>query len=185
MKKIRTFIAHPVPDQWKEILGNAFGELRQGVKSRVAWVKPENMHFTLKFLGSVSEDFIPALHKKLLEIPAVPFEMSAGNSGFFPGPEKPHVIWIGLGDGAKEICTNAAAVDEQLCALDFEKNTKPCHAHLTLGRVKKHAEDDWPDLIRRINAIELPRTTVTCFKLYQSVLTPQGPVYSVLHKYGD
>ncbi|WP_432734724.1 RNA 2',3'-cyclic phosphodiesterase [Maridesulfovibrio sp. FT414] len=185
MKKIRTFIAHPVPEEWREIIGTASAELHRGLKSRIAWVKPENLHFTIKFLGDVPEDTIPSLHAALQEIPFTPFDITAGNPGFFPGHENPRIIWIGMNRGAQEFCTNATEVDLKLANLSFERNQKAWHAHLTIGRVKTPAHDDWVALARRIKQIELPAAHISGFNLYQSILTPEGPEYSVLHTYGN
>jgi len=185
MKKIRTFIAHPVPETWKQILTETSTELRKGLDSRIAWVKPENMHFTLKFLGEMPEEQIPELHTALQKIPFAPFSISTGQTGFFPDQSKPRIIWIGLNQGADKFCTNAAAVDMALAELGFEKNQKPCHAHLTLGRVKKQAKDDWAALAEKINLIELPAAPIKSFTLYRSTLTPEGPIYSAIHKYGE
>lgn len=185
MKKIRTFIAHPVPEQWKKALGDSMKDLAKGLESRIAWVKPENMHFTLKFLGEVPEDRISDIHTVLQKIPVAPFPISRAPAGFFPDTGKPRIIWVGLGQGSEEFCVNSSAIDKQLSSLDFELNPKSCHAHLTLGRIKKQAKDDWDALSEKINKIELPTEQVSNFTLYQSTLTPDGPIYSVIHKYGE
>ena len=88
MKKIRTFIAHSVPEEWKEIIGEASASLREGLESRIAWVKPENMHFTLKFLGSIEEDKLAEVQGVLKKIPVVNFKISTAGAGFFPGSRK-------------------------------------------------------------------------------------------------
>lgn len=183
MKKIRTFIAHPVPVEWQKLISEAYAPLREGFESKIAWVKPENMHFTLKFLGSVEEDKIAEINKILKNISVVNFKITTAGAGFFPALEKPHVIWIGLKEGAKEICSNAATVESALAEIGFEPNKKNCHAHLTLGRIKKAANDNWNALATKINTIELPEAEINGFTLYKSILTPDGPVYSVLQEY--
>ncbi len=185
MKKTRTFIAHPVPEQWKKIFDHTASDLAEGLASRIAWVKPKNMHFTLKFLGEITEDCIPDIHSALQKIPFAPFQISSAAAGFFPDTGKPRIIWRGLNQGAKEFCATSAVIDSQLSNLDFEMNQKACHAHLTLGRIKKQARDDWAALAERINRVELPVAQITNFTLYQSTLTPEGPVYSIIHKYGE
>jgi 2'-5' RNA ligase len=183
MQKIRTFIAHPVPEEWKNKFLESAETLNQNLQSKIAWVKPENIHFTLKFIGEISEESVPQIDSALKEIPFKPFEISAGPAGFFPDPLNPRIIWIGLTNGSKEICDNAITIDNKLAELGFEKNTKPYHAHLTLGRVKKRAKDNWADLAEKISRIPLPVCTVTEFALYQSTLTPSGPIYTKLKAY--
>ena len=183
MKKIRTFIAHPVPGEWKEIIGKACGDLREGMQSRIAWVKPENMHLTLKFLGSIEEDKLAEVQGVLKKVPVVNFKISSAGSGFFPAIEKPHIIWLGIAGGTKEYCANEDAVESAMTGLGFEPNKKSCHAHITLGRVKRAAEDDWNILAEKINRIKLPDTEINSFILYKSTLTPNGPIYSIIEEY--
>jgi len=183
MKKIRTFIAHPVPGEWKEGIGEAFGSLREGMNSRIAWVKPDNMHLTLKFLGSIEEDKLAEVQGVLKKIPVVNFKISTAGSGFFPAIEKPHIIWLGIDGGTKEYCANEDAVESAMTGLGFDPNKKSCHAHITLGRVKKAVEDDWNALAEKINNIKLPEAEINSFILYKSVLTPDGPIYSPIEEY--
>ncbi|SMF37025.1 RNA 2',3'-cyclic phosphodiesterase [Desulfovibrio gilichinskyi] len=183
MQKIRTFIAHPVPKEWEKALFDKAEMLNHNLQSKVAWVKPVNMHFTLKFLGDISEADIPLIDSVLKLIPFKSFEVGAGPGGFFPDQLKPRTIWIGLTKGSKEICDTATAVDNNLAHLGFDKNTKPYHAHLTLGRIKKQAKDNWIELARKISLISLPECTITELVLYQSELTPSGPIYTKLKTY--
>ncbi|NDV26055.1 RNA 2',3'-cyclic phosphodiesterase [Desulfovibrio sp. JC010] len=183
MKKIRTFIAHPGPQEWIKMIGSAHSNLREGLKSRISWVKPENMHFTLKFLGNVEEDRLTELDDVLQKIPVVNFKISSSGAGFFPSQDKPHIIWTGISSGTEQICSTAAAIDSSLEKIGFAPNRKSCHAHLTLGRVKKNGQDDWAALAEKINCFNLPDATISGFNLYKSVLTPEGPVYSVLKEY--
>ena len=141
------------------------------------------MHFTLKFLGSIREDKLAEVQGVLKKIPVVNFKISTSGAVFFPALEKPHVIWIGLQQGDKEICANATSVEAAMNKLGFQENTKNYHAHLTLGRIKKIADDNWTALAKKISAIKLPEAEINGFTLYKSVLTPDGPIYSVLEEY--
>ncbi|WP_320006432.1 RNA 2',3'-cyclic phosphodiesterase [Maridesulfovibrio sp.] len=183
MKKIRTFIAHPVPEEWKQIIGEAFSGLREGMQSRITWVKPENLHLTLKFLGSVEEDKLAEVQGVLKKVPVVNFKITTAGAGFFPAIEKPHIIWMGIAGGTKEYCANEAAIESAMTGLDFEPNKNECHAHITLGRVKRATKDDWSALAERINDIKLPEAEINSFILYKSTLTPEGPIYSAIEKY--
>ena len=185
MKKIRTFIAHPVPEEWKERINEINSILKKSLDSKIAWVKPENMHFTLKFMGDVSEERIPDVHNALQTIEFTPTEITAGSAGYFPDLKKPRIIWIGLNKGAEKFCSTVATIDSMLGNLNFKTNQKECHAHLTLGRIKKHARDDWNMLLTQIDKFDFPPATLSTFALYKSKLTPDGPIYSVIHKYGE
>ncbi|WP_291329689.1 RNA 2',3'-cyclic phosphodiesterase [Desulfovibrio sp. UCD-KL4C] len=183
MQKIRTFIAHPVPEKWKKALSDKAEMLNHNLQSKVAWVKPVNMHFTLKFLGDISETDILLIDSVLKQIQFKPFKVNVGPGGFFPDPIKPRITWLGLTNGSKEICENAIAIDDGLEHLGFDKKTTPYHAHLTLGRIKKQAKDNWLELAEKVSGISLPECTIAEMVLYQSELTPEGPIYTKLKTY--
>ncbi|HLC19080.1 MAG TPA: RNA 2',3'-cyclic phosphodiesterase, partial [Thermodesulfobacteriota bacterium] len=66
--------------------------------SRVSWVRPANIHLTMKFLGEVEESRIDELSREL-EAAARdtrPFTLSAGGVGGFPSLKSPRVLWVGL-----------------------------------------------------------------------------------------
>jgi len=64
---MRTFIAIELPKDIKNILGNIQNELKQS-QADVKWVKPDNIHLTLKFLGEIQEDLVKKIQLVLEEI---------------------------------------------------------------------------------------------------------------------
>ena len=51
---MRLFIAINVDPSLKPLLAEIQGKLKP-TRSPVSWVRPENLHFTLKFLGEITE----------------------------------------------------------------------------------------------------------------------------------
>ena len=98
MQTIRTFIALEFDPSIKEAIGSIQDQLKK-TGADVKWVKPKNIHLTLKFLGHIS----PKKLKSVLEIfptlfnnfPA--FEIDISHLGVFPRLEQPKVIWVGIG----------------------------------------------------------------------------------------
>ena len=57
---IRAFIAVELPDTLRQELAALQSELRSA-GADVGWVKPENLHLTLKFLGDIEENQVSPL----------------------------------------------------------------------------------------------------------------------------
>lgn len=100
----------------------------------------------------------------------------------FPDPKRPRVIHVGIAKGAKYCADLATAVTTALAPLGIEPDPKPFNAHITLGRVKQLARDDWPKLLKD-TTINWPGFKVDRFTLWQSDLTQEGPVYSPIAEF--
>ncbi len=107
--------------------------------AKVSWVKPHNMHLTLKFLDDVPLNSVPeisaAVHQAAAE--CEPFELEICTAGTFPGPGRPQTLWLGTGDGSEPLGRLHAALERELKPLGFPKEQRRFAAHLTIGRVRR------------------------------------------------
>lgn len=69
---------------------------KQFLGKKVSWVREENFHLTLVFLGEVSFPQEERLISLLEEIKAAPFFLKLSLPGAFPSLDKPRVIWVGV-----------------------------------------------------------------------------------------
>ena len=137
------------------------------------------MHFTLLFLGEVDEKTVENIKKELSSIEFKPIEVKFTHIGAFPNPRFPRVIWIGVDTVASEqLIDLAGQVEKRLEPLGF-KSDKPFKPHLTIFRIKTKS-DDISQTLDRFKTVDLGKETITELKLKQSVLTPNGPIYSDL-----
>ena len=176
---MRLFIAFDVPDEVKEymakvqnIIGNNLAEVR--------WVKKEQMHLTLKFLGEVQPNRTEKIKDELRKIKFNPFTVHLDSMGVFPSEDYVRVVWVGLEpeDRAIEL---QRSIDEKLQQL-FKKE-KDFKAHITLGRIKYvENKEDFLNKLKKVN-VEKRRFNVDNFKLMKSTLTRQGPVYEVVEEF--
>lgn len=104
----------------------------------IAWVRPANLHWTLRFLGEIrDEDAQPAAAAAREAAAAhAPFDLALGSAGAFPSAERARVLWLGVGEGAEALGALAASLDRALAARGFVPADKPFSPHLTLGRVR-------------------------------------------------
>jgi len=182
---MRAFIAIELSDEIKDALAQIQFHLKYA-GADVKWVEKDNIHLTLKFLGEIDDKICGKVRDTLDEVAKSvrPFELSLKDIGAFPKIEFPRVIWVGLDKGAKESTEFAAKVDESLSDLGFDKETRPFTAHLTIGRVRSPKNKE--ALKEKIQSYTLQPTPYTqlisYLVLFQSTLTPKGPVYARLHE---
>jgi 2'-5' RNA ligase len=145
-------------------------------------VVPEgNMHITLKFLGEVKEEKLPAIIEVVDAVAArPPFEFAIKGVGAFPSATDPRVIWAGS-EGAEPLGIMASAFEEKLATLGFEREQRPFAAHITLARSKDRSARLAFAGLETFRDKVFGTVPVTELRLKKSVLTPKGPIYSDLH----
>ena len=181
MTTIRAFIAIDLPPDVKRALADAAATLNGRVpRGTVRWVRPEQMHLTLRFLGDTPADRLPALAAALDTLAAghAPFVLRLTELGCFPNTRRPRVVWVGLGGAEAKLTALVAALEAALRPLGWPPEDKPFRAHLTLGRVKDERAAQGVDWSAAVPALDVP---VTAVHLIESQLRPEGSVYTVRH----
>jgi RNA 2',3'-cyclic 3'-phosphodiesterase len=179
---VRLFVGADVGDPIARAARDVVGQLRRRVeqqapRARVAWVPPERMHITVRFIGDVSEDQLVAL-RAALEPPLrlAPFDMAVGGLGAFPARGRPRVIWAGVTSGLAALRAVERLVAARLDPVIGPGEDREYTPHLTLGRVK-----DPTGLTRRIcdgfEHCRLGATPVAAVTLFESRLSPKGSDY--------
>ena len=160
----------------------------------VKWVEPPHLHVTLKFLGEITDDERRAVETLLQRVAdeTPPFTLTLEELGAFPSLAAPRVLWVGIREGKEQVVRLAEAIEREGAAIPLSKDERPFAAHVTLGRVRspRHRQA----LVQRLRDAACPPTKdfgggawrtpdplrVTTLTLYQSVLGPAGPRYTVL-----
>ena len=144
------------------------------------WIRPENYHFTLKFLGDIDGKMLPSLQDaaRRAASQAEPFRLSMGGIGGFPDLERPRVVYYGIDGGFGELRDLAGRIEDECEKIGFEREKKRFRAHLTLARVKRPPDEDVLYALRRFPPLgEAAVLEVDHFVLMSSRLTPSGAVY--------
>lgn len=179
---MRTFIAITLSEQIREGLRSQLNTV-QKIDSGVKWVKPENIHLTLKFLGDVEENSIDSIVDAINEsvIYTEHFELSVQKAGAFPNMNRPKVLWVGINKGKERIIEFASKIDQHLFEMGFEKEKHKFSPHITIGRVKylKNINQITSQLSRLFKNDEA--MIVKDVKLIKSILKPSGAEYTPLH----
>ena len=183
-QKIRAFIAIELPDSVKTLLGQVQQELKSlGLKAR--WVRAQNIHLTLKFLGDINAGDIDSIGNAMADAAAgcATLTLKIGGIGFFPGIQRPRVVWVGLGGDIPNLLNMQRNLEDRLATVGFAKEKRSFKAHLTLGRFRQAANSDTVHRILKdfidLGSHQFMAGRITLFK---SVLKPSGAVYSPLRQ---
>ena len=182
-KSVRLFVAIELTGEMRDALQevqNTLGRATDGVR----WVRPEQLHLTVKFLGEAPDDEVPRVAEAVARSAARSrvFEMQLTECGCFPPRGPVRIVWVGAHDGSGALLECVEAVEEEMDGIGFPKESRPFSAHLTIGRA---AEGRYAGGIRA--AVERCRAkpvrqAVEELTLMSSVLSPQGPSYSVVSR---
>ncbi len=169
---MRTFIGIDLPFQIKHKIANFKEENLKKLKN-IKEVEDSNLHITIKFLGEMAEDKVQNIVKRISGISFRSFEIKIKGVGVFPNIYSARVIWIGA--ESSEIFKIKTEIDETLEELGVEKdyNFIP---HITIARLKSREN---PKIIEQIisKGEDFGSFRIREITLFQSILTPQGPIY--------
>ena len=179
--KLRIFVAIEIPASIQSGLSLLIESLRDSSgDARIRWVKPKSIHLTLKFIGDVTPGSVSKITESLetIVVKRSKFEITVGGLGCFPNWHKPRVVWVGVSEDSGELATLQKEVDLALEPLGIMHETRPYHAHLTVGRVKNPGEIGKSFSEMEIGA--LGHMQVDEFCLIRSELRSDGAVYTNL-----
>ena len=104
----------------------------------IAWVPPEKLHYTLRFLGTVAPERVARIAEAARAVAQQtdPFPLMAEGVGAFPSARSPRVLWIGASSGVEPLVDLADRLDHALTPLGFGVADHPFRPHLTIARSK-------------------------------------------------
>lgn len=152
---MRLFVSIELPDKIKKYIKKIQKKIAQpGLRIT------KHPHITLKFIGDADVELVK---KQLHSIKFNSFNLNLSTIGTFS-----RVIWIGL-EPEHPVKDLAMQIQEKLGKDKF----KP---HITIARIKNKFT------LPKIK-VEPIKFKVENFKLMNSTLTPEGPIYEVLEEY--
>jgi RNA 2',3'-cyclic 3'-phosphodiesterase len=180
---VRTFVAIPLPDQCRDMLGKLQQKLR-ATDADASWVAVSSIHLTLKFLGEIEPAIVPDMARAFRDIakPLRELTLRVYGLGCFPNPKNPRVIWSAVSGDTDALSKIQIGVENACVGFGFAAEERPFSPHLTLGRVKsKRNLQPLLDCIK-IGADMECEFVADHFNIYKSTLKPQGAVYTILEK---
>ncbi|WP_457572438.1 RNA 2',3'-cyclic phosphodiesterase [Desulfovulcanus sp.] len=179
---MRLFIGISVPETYQVKLQEIHDRWKSRFKSRLSWTRKGNWHLTMKFLGEVEETGLHEIKNALDKIHLSSVWLKGGQAGYFASRNVIRVLWLGLTGEVDVVEDWVRDIEEEFHHLGFSKENRPFHPHLTLARVKRFsASDPWSEFREYVSGVEWPEFKVQRINLWQSKLTPHGPVYQLVH----
>ena len=187
---MRLFLAIEVPDEVKRhfnrvrdrLVHLTFGHLYE-----VTWVRDQNLHITLKFLGEVDQTRAAPLIDRLSRIQVEPASLYPDRLVFFPPRGPVRVIGAGLAGDTDALHRLHNKIEAACEESGFAREDRPYVPHVTLGRNKRGRYEKVAGIVRGNPPSDCwpgPTFTASCFALVQSDLRPDGPVYTPLARFG-
>ena len=135
---MRLFVALQIPTDVRDNLAAAIQEFRDLDKRAAGkgprWVRPENLHVTLKFIGEAAPEKLEGIRVALAGVrPDAPVELSCRGLGFFPNEKRPQVFWASL-EASGNLPKLAEDIDRALAAVGIARERREFAPHLTLAR---------------------------------------------------
>ena len=174
----RLFVALPLPGVVKAELISLIDAARKTAPRSVRWVRPEQLHVTLKFLGDVETEQQEALTTAMQSMcKETSFRFTLQGVDAFPNRRQPRVIWTGIQSGRDQVAHLAGLIETAACEAGFEPERRRFSPHVTLARVKQPG--DFEALWNQVDAVPFGSQEVDAVdvRLIHSTLTPQGAVY--------
>ncbi|RJY08894.1 RNA 2',3'-cyclic phosphodiesterase [Aurantiacibacter aquimixticola] len=172
----RLFVALPLPEPIREALLDTM----EGI-SGARWQDADNLHITLRFVGEVDRHTTADLETALETVPFAPFSIALSGVGHFEGHKRARAIWAG-------VTPNSALADlqhsvEMACRrAGLRAENRKFVPHVTLARLNSGSGHigEW---LHENGTLALGPWTADCFALFESDLTPQGPIYTQLTEF--
>jgi len=174
---LRLFLAVDLPDRVRQ---EVVALCTQVTGAR--WVKPHQLHITLRFMGQTPDDTLAELCDRLARVQVPAFTLALRGAGVFPAgasARRARVLWLGL-DPADPFADLKHAIDACLGPDTERSNFSP---HLTLARFTNSPDPTLTQFLARHQAYRSAPWTVTCFHLYKSTLSSSGAVHEVVTTY--
>ena len=183
---IRSFIAVGVPAAARQALADAAGAVAPRSAAGGALGRARRMHLTLKFLGNIN----PAQVTPLLAALSVaaqetaPLALRLSGLGVFPNPRRPRVLWAGVAGDTDALAALQQSVERAAAAAGFPPESRPFAPHITLGRVRREADEralrQIGEAVRTAPPLPPSPWPVNAVHLMQSVPMPGGMRYAAL-----
>ena len=185
---MRLFVALQIPSAVRGNLDALIKELRAlepaSSAKKVRWVRLENLHVTLKFIGETSPEKLEAIGAALSAVHSMqPIELLFRGLGFFPNEKRARVLWVGI-EAPPSLAALAGDVDLNLEKIGFRRESRPFTPHLTVARLEP------PGIARELHAAVQGRAALEFgvlhtgeFHLIESKLKPSGAEYTTLQSF--
>ena len=168
---IRLFVAVPLP----ELVRTRLSMLQSGLQG-ARWIKPENVHLTLRFIGEVRNDLASDIDMALSEIAAPAFTLELDGIGNFARGRHPHALWAGLAK-SEPLMHLQAKIESVLVRTGLDAEERKFSPHITIARLKDARPNRVEAWAAEHGTFRTAPFQVDRFALFSSFLKSDGAMY--------
>lgn len=178
---MRIFIGINFSDSTREEIERSLKPFKK-IATPIKWVKPENVHLTLKFIGEVSPEKYSQIEEVFTnnDFNVGAFDLEIAGFGKFGRGRELNILWVGI-EKNETIKNLYQRIEDTLAKIGISKEKRPFKAHLTVGRNKKNFNfKPLFELLDKNADVHVTKFRVNAFQVFKSELFSTGPVYTIL-----
>lgn len=152
---------------------------------KASWSREHNLHLTLKFLGQVKTSRLDRLSKAASAAVSgcSTFQISVEETGVFPNPRRPRVLWLGIKDTSEQLTELHCRLEDACASEGFVKEQRPFHPHLTLARLRNPQNAQEIVAVHQQLSFEPVTVKIVELLVLRSELSSKGSTYSVVSQH--
>lgn len=176
MSSRRLFVALCLPEEIADTLLDTMEGL-----AGARWQDADNLHITLRFIGEVDRHLFDDVMAALESVPFRSFPIRIAGVGHFEGKHRPRAIWARI-EPSDQLSELQHSIEMACRRAGLEPVTRKFVPHVTIARLNSGSDpiDGW---LSAHGDLAPPPWRAEGFSLFESDLTPQGPIYSEIARF--
>lgn len=169
---IRLFVALALPKTVQLQLSALTG----GVPG-ARWLKPDNLHLTLRFIGEVENNVADDIDATLSSVSTMPFDLSLSGTGFFGKADFTRQIWAGVAPNDALIHLQTK-IEAAIIRAGLPAEQRRFSPHVTLARLKRAPSVRVEQFVADHAGFRAGPITIDRFTLFSSFLSSSGAIHT-------
>lgn len=183
---MRCFLAIELPETVRVSLSHAAARLRSELNVRASWVREENLHITLRFLGELDDDAIDSFSRNVTShakgTPSALLRIRG--IGVFPNARRAKVLWAGGEGDLDPLRALHANCETAARDLGLDPDHRAWSPHVTLARFKESPRNEVVQCaLDAFSGFDAGEFSVSGVTLFSSQLSPHGSIYRPIRKF--
>ena len=181
---MRIFLSIPVPNVVKNIK-QMLTSTCENERVEIRWVKHNNLHLTVQFLGSASDEKVAEIRKEVENVVCSinPFVLKVYKTGCFPNKSQPSVLYLGVGGNIEALKALVVKINDKMSQIGFKNVSKSFIPHITIAKIN-YPQKFKPDLSIFLNSTyDEVEFSVDKIQLLESKTLAEGVVYETLNTF--
>ena len=180
---MRIFIGIKMPEEIVAAISQKLKPLKK-LSTHIRWVKTDNIHLSIKFIGEVSPNKCSEICHTLTTTPLniKPFKTNITGWGKFGRQGQLNIFWAGM-EYSPSLEKLYSQVEDLTAGLSIERESRNYTPHITLGRNKTLFNlKQVVSFIDKYADQTISPLAINKFQVFQSELSSSGPTYTIMQE---